>query len=131
MKMSDQCPRCGRKVHPPLACKPTTEQAWMTRIERRNRKAEREWAKAVAAGKKTSAASRTLPLPLVVQSGFQREWLQGFAYALAEVQRTHDQPSTLVYVMRAAGLKTIAPFVDAGVDEFDLKQLRKILKELR
>lgn len=57
----------------------------------------------------------------------QREWACGVGYALAEVQRLHDQPTVVLDVARAAGL-SYEDLKAAGLDPFDLKPLRRILK---
>lgn len=49
----------------------------------------------------------------------------GMALALAEINRKHDQPSIVREVAREAGL-TIAEMREAGVDSYDLKELRKV-----
>jgi len=54
-------------------------------------------------------------------------WLQGYAAALAEVNRLYDQPSTIKSVVVGAGLY-LEDFKGAGVESYDLKQLRKALK---
>ncbi len=53
-------------------------------------------------------------------------WICGFGLALAEVNRGHDQPSMIQEVCRTADLD-IKAFKKAGLDEYDLKELRKCL----
>jgi hypothetical protein len=57
----------------------------------------------------------------------QNEWVCGFGLALAEMQRRFGQESTIAEVCKAAGLD-MKKFKDAGLDEYDLKELRKCLK---
>lgn len=55
-----------------------------------------------------------------------REWICGVGYALAEVQRLHDQPTVVNDVAHATGL-SFKDFKSAGLSSFDLKTLRKVL----
>jgi hypothetical protein len=55
-----------------------------------------------------------------------REWICGVGYAVAEVQRLHDEPTIACDVARAAGL-SFDDFKKAGMAPYDLKTLRKIL----
>jgi hypothetical protein len=79
------------------------------------------------------------PLAEAVLKGFQfarkedldNSWLCGFGLALAEVNRGFDQPTIVAEVARAAGLvgkKGLAELKAAGLDEYDLKELRKCLR---
>ena len=52
------------------------------------------------------------------------EWLAGYAVALAEIHRLHEHSTGVCEVARNAGV-TIATAKAAGVDEFDLSELRK------
>ena len=56
------------------------------------------------------------------------EFLQGFAIALADMDRMHDNPVAVRDTIEGAGL-TIADFKKAGVEEYDLKQLRKAFQQ--
>lgn len=55
------------------------------------------------------------------------EFLLGFAIALSTVNRQHDEP-TIVKDAIEGNCLTIKMFKDAGVEEYDLKELRKCLK---
>jgi hypothetical protein len=52
------------------------------------------------------------------------DFLRGFAIALADLNRLHDQPTMVRDVIDGAGL-TLADFKRAGVEPYDLKELRK------
>jgi hypothetical protein len=52
------------------------------------------------------------------------EFLRGFAIALADMNRLHDAPVHVRDTIEGAGL-TLADFKKAGVEEYDLKELRK------
>lgn len=53
----------------------------------------------------------------------QKGWVAGVGYALAEMLRNNASPDAAQRTMEAAGL-TLASFKRAGVDPFDLKDLR-------
>ncbi len=53
-------------------------------------------------------------------------FMQGVAYAVACANRMFDEPTLCAEVLRTAG--TYRDYVKAGVDEYDKKELRKILK---
>jgi len=53
-----------------------------------------------------------------------REFLQGFAIALADMNRMHDNPVAVRDVIEGAGL-TLNDFKRAGVENYDLRELRK------
>jgi len=57
-----------------------------------------------------------------------KEFLAGFACALADVNRLCDEPTGCANALQGAGL-TLADFIDAGIDEYDLAELRKIIRE--
>jgi len=57
-----------------------------------------------------------------------RGFIQGIALAVAIVARMHDQPTIAADVASEAGY-TIADYVRAGVDEYDLQALRKLRRE--
>lgn len=52
------------------------------------------------------------------------EFLRGFAIALADMNRMHDNPVAVRDTIEGAGL-TIADFKKAGVEQYDLRELRK------
>lgn len=56
----------------------------------------------------------------------ERFFRQGVALALAELNRMHDQPTMVKDVMLGFGY-TIAMFKSAGVDPYDLNELRKAI----
>jgi hypothetical protein len=62
--------------------------------------------------------------------GFDQGFIVGIGYAIAEIQRGHDNPTILVDVARAAGL-SFEDFEKAGLDEYDLKVLREHLPRPR
>ena len=62
------------------------------------------------------------------REGSRRGFIQGIGYAVAEIVRSHDQPTIAVDVAGAAGFD-YQDFKGAGVDEFDLKQLRPLRRE--
>lgn len=57
-------------------------------------------------------------------------WVAGFGLALAEVQRNFGIDAFIVEVCSAAGL-TMSHFKEAGLEEYDLKVLRKCLQPRR
>jgi len=65
-----------------------------------------------------------------LRDGVERGFAQGVGYAVAEVVRAHDQPGMAADVASAAGF-TIRDYTIAGVDEYDLKTLRKLRREER
>lgn len=68
---------------------------------------------------------------LKIAQAAENMWINGFGLALAEVNRACDQPSACFEAASAAGLTDIRQFRNAGLEEYDLKELRKILKEKR
>lgn len=58
----------------------------------------------------------------------RRDFLAGFALALADINRLHDCPTYVADTIAAAGY-TIADFQQAGVEEYDLAELRKCVEE--
>ena len=58
------------------------------------------------------------------------EFLNGFAIALATVQRMHDDPTAVKDAIEGNGL-TIADLRKAGVDPYDLNVLRYCMGELK
>lgn len=57
--------------------------------------------------------------------GSERGWIQGIGYAVAEIVRSHDEPTVAVDVAVAAGY-TYRDYQRAGLPEFDLKTLRSL-----
>ena len=55
------------------------------------------------------------------------EWLCGYAAALAAAKRLHDDTSVVESVLVSDGI-TLARLKDAGVEEFDLCQIRKCVR---
>lgn len=55
------------------------------------------------------------------------EFWQGFAMALATVNRQHDQPTMVKDAMNGYGV-TIRMLKASGVEEYDLKEIRKCMK---
>ena len=105
MKWSEQCPKCGRKMHPPLACKPKLSEA---ALQKRKAKAMEK------------AADREARLSQD----------RGFGLALALCEREQSNPSVYASVMSAYGL-TMKMAREAGLEEFDLVPLRVIAREMR
>jgi hypothetical protein len=60
----------------------------------------------------------------------ERGFVQGMAIAVAIVARHHGLPTIAADVAATAGY-TISDYVRAGVDEYDLKVLRKLRREER
>lgn len=58
---------------------------------------------------------------------FTSTFWQGFAMALAAVNRSFDQPSIVSSVMRGYGV-TMKMLSDSEVDAYDLKQIRKCMR---
>lgn len=56
------------------------------------------------------------------------EFLIGFGMALADLNRLHDEPVAVADTISGAGL-TIADFKRAGMEEYDLKELRKCVEQ--
>lgn len=52
------------------------------------------------------------------------QWLRGYAAALAAIIRLHDQVSVAKSALSGDGI-TLAKLKRAGVDQFDMEQLRK------
>ena len=63
-----------------------------------------------------------------LRDGAERGFVQGVGYAVAEVVRSHDQPTIAADVASAAGY-TVREYMVAGVDEYDLKTLRKVRRD--
>jgi hypothetical protein len=59
-----------------------------------------------------------------LREGVDKGFRQGIGYAVAEVIRSHDNPTIAVDLAGAAGYD-YNDFKNAGVDEYDLKTLRK------
>ncbi|MFG1300328.1 hypothetical protein V5F49_11095 [Xanthobacter sp. V3C-3] len=57
-----------------------------------------------------------------------RDFIAGFALALADINRLHDCPTYVADTIVGAGF-TIADFRQAGVEEYDLAELRKCVEE--
>lgn len=57
-----------------------------------------------------------------------RDFMAGFALALADINRLHDCPTYVVDTMVGAGF-TIADFKRAGVEAYDLQELEKCVRE--
>lgn len=57
----------------------------------------------------------------------ERNWRQGFGLALAEVNRMFDQPTIVCSVMEAANM-TVAKLKCAGLDDYDVAELRKAMR---
>ncbi len=55
------------------------------------------------------------------------EWLCGYAAALANVDRQHDQPQLVYSCMVGDGI-SVQMLVDAGVEEYDLDPIKKAMK---
>ena len=53
-----------------------------------------------------------------------KEFLQGFGIALADLNRLHDQPGMVRDTIENAGL-SITDFKLAGLEKYDLDELRK------
>jgi hypothetical protein len=53
-----------------------------------------------------------------------KEFLCGFAIALADLNRLHDQPGMVRDTIENAGL-TLDDLKHAGIDSYDLKELQK------
>jgi hypothetical protein len=73
----------------------------------------------------------TAPLSLVKEwleeGAIGDEWLHGFACALATIVRTFDQPTLCKSIMDGYGI-TPKMLRAAGVESFDLKQIRRAWK---
>ena len=65
-----------------------------------------------------------------LREGVERGFTQGVGYAVAEVVRSHDQPTVAADVASAAGF-TIREYMISGLSEYDLKTLRKLRREER
>lgn len=75
--------------------------------------------------------SAKLHVARVFERECNRSWVNGFGLALAEVNRRFGQEATIVEVARAAGFVGkvgLKSFKDAGLEEYDLRELRKCLK---
>lgn len=57
----------------------------------------------------------------------ERQWRQGFGFALAAVNRMHDRPVIVNDVMLHTDM-TVAKLKAAGLDDYDLKEIRKAMK---
>lgn len=58
---------------------------------------------------------------------YHRGFMAGVALAMADLNRSNDLPSACVEVLRSVG--TYKDFVKAGVEKYDLKELRKIRRK--
>jgi hypothetical protein len=56
----------------------------------------------------------------------EKGFLKGMVWALAEWNRIHDQPTVVAEIFNCAGY-TIKQCERAGVDEYDLKEIKKAL----
>lgn len=66
-------------------------------------------------------------MPIPEGTHMQAEFWQGFAMALARVNRQHDQPTMVKDAMEGFGV-TLKLLKDSGVDSYDLKEIRKCLR---
>lgn len=57
----------------------------------------------------------------------QRDFLRGYAAAIGALVRLHNKPSLALDIVRNDGLK-LSDFKTAGVEDFDLRQLRRAFK---
>src|ERR1700690_1979024 len=57
-----------------------------------------------------------------------KAWTNGFGLALAEASRHFAQETAIKEVCRAAGFTAVKQFAEAGLEEYDLKELRKCLR---
>ncbi len=57
----------------------------------------------------------------------RRGLMAGIALAFASINRAHDVPTVCADTMKLLGI-TYEDFKEAGVDSYDLRELRKILK---
>lgn len=55
------------------------------------------------------------------------KWLDGFAMALATVNRKRDQPSLIVEIMREAGLM-VKDLRDARVEPYDVDEIARCMR---
>ena len=58
-----------------------------------------------------------------------RAWDVGYACACAEIIRTHDQP-TIAEDVYESNFLTVSQLRAAGVDEYDIKVLKPIIREI-
>ena len=58
----------------------------------------------------------------------EKQFLIGVAMTLAEIKRSHDQPTMVSNIMDGFGLE-LAAFEAAGVEEYDLAEIRQCLRE--
>jgi hypothetical protein len=105
VKWSEQCARCGRRLHPRVACRPALSDA---ALRKRNARAMEE----------------------SVDREARRHQDRGFGLALALCEREQSNPSVYASVMQAYGL-TMRMAREAGLEEFDLAPLRVLARELR
>lgn len=54
------------------------------------------------------------------------QFIQGFVIAMTTFNRLHDRPTACAEVLRTAGI-TLAGARKAGVEQYDLAELRKIM----
>jgi hypothetical protein len=66
-------------------------------------------------------------LTALIEKCAHAEWLRGYAAALGNVDRQHDQPGHVRDALVGDGL-TVEDFEAAGVEEYDLAQIRKAMK---
>lgn len=60
----------------------------------------------------------------------KRGFIQGYAVAVGVIVRLHDHPSIAADLLQQSGF-TLRDFERAGVDEYDLKPVRKLFREMR
>jgi hypothetical protein len=75
----------------------------------------------------TSVGSARLHVARVIERACDKEWVMGFGLALSEVNKRFGQESLIQEVCQAAGM-TVKRFEESGLDEYDLKELKKCLK---
>ena len=56
----------------------------------------------------------------------EKQFLHGLAFAVAELVRTHDQPTMARDIIKGGGFE-LDHFKKARVDEYDLKEIEKAL----
>lgn len=56
-----------------------------------------------------------------------KAFICGYAIAVAEIVRMHDEPTIAADVINGSGFK-LSDFESAGLDDYDLREIRKLFR---
>lgn len=123
--LSETCVRCGRKIHP-NACRDVTPRKPTLRAISSFTQSRRLVVR--LRDDRLTDAARALILKAALDAAEAKGQDFGFGLALAECQKAHDSPSIYSEAVNGYGY-TIEMAKASGLEEFDLRSLRKIFKE--